>query len=217
MVAFKLFVEGGGDAKTLRTACRNGFSEFLKKAGLQGCMPRIVSCGSRQNAYDDFCIALSNGESAMLLVDSEDKIAPALLSFDKEGKVVADPWTHLLCRVGDKWAKPKGANDNDCHLMVQCMEAWFLADRGTLQTFFGQGFNVNQLPPATTSIEAVAKLQIYQSLADASKRCKTKAAYGKGEHSFKLLALIDPDKVIASSKWAKHFVHELKKRMSVNN
>jgi hypothetical protein len=31
MVGVKLYVEGGGNAKPLKTACRNGFSEFLKK------------------------------------------------------------------------------------------------------------------------------------------------------------------------------------------
>lgn len=214
MVVMKLFVEGGGDAKTLRTACREGFTEFLKKAGLLGYMPRVVPCGSRQNAYDDYCIALRNGEIAMLLVDSEDSVAPALLKVDNEDKVTsAQPWEHLKNRIGDKWAKPNHANDTHCHLMVQCMEAWFLTDRQTLQTFFGQGFNVNALPPLANPIEGVAKTTIYQSLAEATKNCKTKTPYGKGEHSFKLLALIDPSKVTTSSRWAKHFVDEMKKQM----
>lgn len=214
MVVMKLFVEGGGDAKTLRTACREGFTEFLKKAGLLGYMPRVVPCGSRNNAYDDYCISLRNGESAMLLVDSEGIVKSALLVVDEQGSVVtARPWEHLLGRIGDKWVKPTGANDAHCHLMVQCMEAWFLADRQTLQTFFGQGFNVNVLPAAANPIEDVPKQQIYQSLANATKNCKTKAPYGKGEHSFKLLALIDPRKVTAASGWAKHFVDEMKKQM----
>ncbi len=217
MVVMKLFVEGGGDAKLLRTACREGFTEFLKKAGLAGYMPRVLPCGSRKNAYDDYCIALRNGESAMLLVDSEDRVESALLSVDKDGNVTtAQPWMHLLNRIGDQWVKPDNANDANCHLMVQCMEAWFLTDRQTLQTFFGQGFNVNALPAVANPIEGVAKQQIYQSLASATKNCKTKAPYGKGEHSFKLLALIDPSKVTAASGWAKHFVDELKKQMGIS-
>lgn len=214
MVVMKLFVEGGGDAKTLRTACREGFTEFLKKAGLLGYMPRVVPCGSRKNAYDDYCIALRNGEAAMLLVDSEDSVAPALLVVNKDDSVkTAQPWVHLQNRTGDKWMKPINANDVHCHLMVQCMEAWFLADRQMLQTFFGQGFNVNALPSTGNPIEEVAKSKIYQSLDDATKNCKTKAPYGKGEHSFKLLALIDPSKVTTSSRWAKRFVDEMKQQM----
>ena len=50
MVGVKLYVAGSGDAKPLKTACRKGFSEFLKKVGLTGRMPRIVACGSRENA-----------------------------------------------------------------------------------------------------------------------------------------------------------------------
>ena len=164
-------------------------------------MPRIVACGSRQSAYDDFCTAIRNSKPAMLLVDSEELVT------------TTQPWQHLLNRIGDKWVQPNGANNDHCHLMVQCMEAWFLADRQTLQTFFGQGFNVNALPAAANPIEGIAKQQIYQSLTDATKDCKTKAPYGKGEHSFKLLALIDPAKVTAATGWAKRFVDEMKKQM----
>lgn len=97
--------------------------------------------------------------------------------------------------------------------MVQCMEAWFLADRTTLQDFFGQGFNTNALPPEGNQIEAIAKEQIYQVLSAATRNCKTKAKYGKGEHSFKLLALISPDRVTAVSLWAKRFIDVTKEKM----
>lgn len=42
---------------------------------------------------------------------------------------------------------------------------------------------------------------------------KSKAEYGKGEHSFPLLARIDPATVMAASPWAKRFVDELKKKV----
>lgn len=73
----KLYVEGGGDAALLRSACREGFAKFSGKAGLAGHMPRVVACGSRADAYDSFCTALRSGEAAMLLVDSEAPIIPA--------------------------------------------------------------------------------------------------------------------------------------------
>lgn len=202
MVGHKLFVEGGGDAKVLRTACRNGFAEFLKKAGLAGQMPRIIPCGSRREAYDDFCASLNAGEQAFLLVDSED-----LVSAEHAQK----PWQHLATRVGDLWAQPVGSTDEQCHLMVVCMESWLLADRQVLTTFFGQGFNVNALPAPTRAIENIAKQQVYDALSGATRQCKTKAPYGKGEHSFKLLALLNPDVVISASPWGKRFIDELKK------
>ena len=206
----KIYVEGGGDTNLLKTACRQGFSEFLKKAGFTGHMPRIVACGGRQDAYDAFSTAMAKREPAILLVDSESPVAADCQQGEADTWL---PWHHLRNRQGDQWEKPVNATDTDCHLMVQCMEAWLLADRDTLQTFFGQGFNANSLPAAGNPIESVAKEQIYRSLADATRNCKTKAPYGKGEHSFKLLALVAPDHVTAASPWARRFVAVAKTKM----
>ena len=74
----KAYVEGGGDTNALKTKCRQGFSEFFRKAGLAGRMPRIVASGSRRNAYEDFCTALKKAAAdqfIVLLVDSEDAVA----------------------------------------------------------------------------------------------------------------------------------------------
>jgi hypothetical protein len=202
MVELYLYVEGGGDAASLKAKCREGFSEFLRKAGLEGRMPRIVACGSRKQAYDRFRTAIREREhSAMILVDSEDPVS---------GK---SPWAHLRQRQDDRWETPPGANDDDCHLMVECMEAWFLADRRTLAAFFGQGFNANPLRTAATSVEQVPKASVLQALAVATKGCAGKGAYGKGRHSFELLAKIDPAEVTAASHWAARFVTALKTRM----
>lgn len=203
----KLYVEGGGDTAALKTACREGFTTFITKAGIKN-RPRVVACGSRRDAFDSFCTALAQGEDAMLLVDSEDAVA-ALHQSGEPDKWL--PWDHLLLR--DKWKKPARANDTDCHLMVYVMENWFLADRLTLQAFFDPGFNIKGLPPATTPVESVTKTTVYHALQQATKNCKSKAQYGKGEHSFKLLAKIDPLKVAAASPWTKRFVEELKAKL----
>jgi len=202
MVELRLYVEGGGDSKLLRTACRQGFCEFLQRAGLKGHMPRVVACGSRRQAYDDFCTAQTQKKSAaMLLVDSEDTVT------------VNSPWAHLLQRSGDQWPVPPGSADDDCHLMVQCMESWFLADRDALSAFFGQGYNAGALPAAGNPIEAISRHSIYQALAAATNKCKTKSPYEKGEHSFKLLQRIDPNEVAIGSPWAARFVSILKRKM----
>jgi hypothetical protein len=207
----KLYVEGGGDSNALKTACRAGFSEFLSKAGLKGKMPRIVACGNRQNAYDSFCTAINSGEEALLLVDSESSVAGNCQDDRVENW---KPWCHLKNRPGDQWEQPVNATEKDCHLMVQCMEAWFLADRETLEFFFGQGFKGNALP-AANQIELVDKRQIYQALAIATHNCKTKNKYDKGKHSFKLLAMIAPDKVITASPWAKRFIDISKRKIGL--
>lgn len=212
----KLYVEGGGDAASLRTACREGFSKFLSNAGLAGRMPRVVACGSRADAYDSFKTAIRNGEAAMLLVDSEELVVAAAQPGDAAKREDRDqwlPWLHLQQRQSDGWEKPVNSEDLQCHLMVLCMEAWLLADRDTLKKFFGQGFKENALPAAENPLEQIAKEQIYKGLQHATRECKTKCAYGKGEHSFKLLALTDPNKVSEASPWARRFIETLLARM----
>ena len=54
MVSVKIYVEGGGDSKELRTRCREGYSKLIKKLGFVGRMPKIVACGGRNKAYEDF-------------------------------------------------------------------------------------------------------------------------------------------------------------------
>jgi hypothetical protein len=206
----KLYVEGGGNSKALKIEFRRAFSTFLRKAGIKK-LPRISPGGGRQNTYNSFCTAVKNGEPAILLVDSEAPVASVSQLGNEAEKWL--PWQHLKQRQGDGWEKPDGAEDLQCHLMTQCMESWFLADRDALKRFFGQGFQENQLPAIAHPVESVPKQQIYQSLSKSTHDCKTKSQYGKGMHSFKLIELIDPDKVTKASRWAKRFVDDLKKRM----
>ena len=142
----KVIVEGGGETKLLRTKCRQGFSNFFSKAGLEGRMPSVVASGSRRDAFDDFRAAVHRAKKddfIVLLVDSEDPVVAG-----------TGPWQHLKTR--DKWDQPSGATDDQVHLMVQCMEAWFLADKDSLAAYYENGFNQNALP-TREDIENIAK------------------------------------------------------------
>ena len=206
----KLYVEGGGDAHSLRTACRKGFAIFLENAGLRGHLPRVVACGSRRDAYESFRTACENGEDAFLLVDSETAVADC----HQDGQTKdGTPWRHLAERQEDQWRKPEMAEDWQCHLMVQCMEGWLLADRDTLKAFFGQEFNDHALP-GTATVESIDKNEIFMSLKKATDKCRTKGRYDKGKHSFIILESIDPIRVMESCPWCKRFVEELKHRMN---
>lgn len=208
----KLYVEGGGDGKALQIACRRGFREFLEKAGLKGRMPAISASGGRRFAYQDYCMALANGEAAMLLVDSEASVSAQ----HQQGNADRwQPWRHLKARQTDGWDKPPAASDEDCHLMVQCMESCFLSDRETLKRFFGQHFQEKALPSAARPVEMIDKTAVLAGLKDATRNCQPKGQYGKGEHSFKLLRQIDPAKIVAASPWAKRFLDTLKRKMGV--
>ncbi len=204
MVAIRIYVEGGGDRRALLAKCRQGFCEFLEKVMPPRRMPRIIACGTRRSAFDRFCTALSHYSETfcMLLVDSETAVAAGM-----------GPWAHLKSRTGDGWNKPTGATDDHAHLMVQCMEAWFLADKDCLARYFGQGFNAGALP-ANPNIEAISKADIYSGLKKATRNTKTKGKYQKGNHSFDILGKIDPQKVRQASPHAERLVNTLVKNAS---
>jgi hypothetical protein len=215
----KLFVEGGGDRKSLRTECRSGFCSFLEKAGMSGLMPRIVASGSRNAAYKDYFTAIMNGEDAVLLIDSEAEIIVPMFdeSYDADDLYTWKPWHHLTSRRNHKgefvdiWEKPSGASDLDCHLMVQSMETWFLADVDVLKRYYGRGFREKSLPDRS-EIESVPKDTVMSCLCAASNDTR-KGYYDKGAHSFEILSRIDPHKVISRSPWTRRFITILYEKM----
>ena len=194
MVSIKLFVEGGGEGSIQKRRFRTSFMSFLEKAGLAGSMPRIVASGSRNDAFDDFKAELSKSNTnPMLLVDSE-------------GPVTATgPWQHLQDRDG--WQRPPGATDGQCHLMVQMMESWFLADPDAVSAYYGQGFRAGSLPQ-NPRIEDVGKDDVLNRLEQAT-RDTNKGRYNKGKHSFDLLERLAPAKVTNASPYAKRFIDAL--------
>jgi Domain of unknown function (DUF4276) len=193
-VSVKIHVEGGGGQSIINTQCRKGFSEYFAKIVPDGRKPKIVPSGSRKSAYDDFCTSVETErnkyELILLLVDSEDAVAGGRTS-----------WQHLKARAADKWDKPEQADDRSAHLMVQCMESWFLADKDTLEAYFGEGFLKKSLP-GNTDVEQIAKKDVLAALEHAV-RPTTKEHYHKTAHGYELLGLIDPEKVGAASQHAK--------------
>ncbi len=194
----KLYVEGGGDANRLRTLCRQGFGSFFRKAGLKGRMPRIVACGSRQKAFRDFRTALTETHAEgfiALLVDAEAPIGNNV-----------DPRRHL--EAHDKWKAPERATKDQVHLMVQCMESWFLADQEALASYFGDGFKSGALP-ANPDTEQISKADVFAGLKSATRDCESKGAYDKGNHAFMILEVIDPEKVQKASPSTRRLIGAL--------
>lgn len=180
----KIYVEGGGDKnKAAQTGLRRAFSEFLKKSGVSR-LPAVVACGARDEAFKDFCIAHQAGDGhPMLLVDSE---APVTTN---------SRWTHLKDR--DKWDRPAGSTEEQCHLMVQQMESWFLADKERLAEYFGAGFNVKKLPQAA-NVEGIDRHDVIKAIelqAGHSKR----GGYRKGADQATILGMLRPEFVRQAS------------------
>ena len=197
MVKVTVYVEGGGDGRKLRAECRRGFSSFFRKAGLGERMPQIVACGSRDRAYDRFCIAIAHqpDDFNVLLVDGEGPVA------------AAEPWRHL--KQSDGWTCPTGAGKDSAHLMVQMMESWFLADRECLARYFGDGFRASALPAPERAIEEVTKEDLEKALRECARQ-SSKRRYAKGRDSFALLSRLDAAKVVDASPHARKLVEALK-------
>jgi hypothetical protein len=187
VVSVSVFVEGGGDQRRTHTACRKAFRGFLGK--LLGDRPklRIIPSGSRDQAYRDFCRSLANDADTfpLLLVDSEDPVPP--------GTTVQE---HLRDR--DRWTEtlPHG----QVHLMVQCMEAWFLADKSALAQYYGAGFKQSALP-RNPNIEEIPKRDVMNGL-DRATGDTSKGHYHKTKHGFDILERIDPRSVQQRSPYA---------------
>lgn len=189
-----IYVEGGGDTASTLKPFRQGMSAFLapivKAARQKRIQWRVVACGGRQQAYDKFVDALENEPEVwnVLLVDSEDPVDDGVL-----------PWTHLRARQGDKWDHPAGADEEQCQLMVCCMEAWFLADPAGLKAHFGGNFDSAKLPPAHLA-ETRTKADIEKALSQATMDTPARE-YKKIRDGAKLLAKVQPAEVRQHCKW----------------
>ena len=186
-----VFVEGGGPHKKTQTECRKAFHKFFQGfLGDSSPRPRVSACGSRNEAYGDFCRSLQNDHDTV-----------AILLVDAEAPIAAGDGSCMHLRNWDNWTNPMP--EQQVHLMVQCMESWFLADRDTLQRYYGQGFRPNALP-GNPDVEAIPKRDVMQGIKDAT-RGSARGEYHKTRHGFAILEILDPAEVRRSSVHARAF------------
>lgn len=196
MTKFVVYVEGGGnrrDAKDTKTVIRLGFQTFFRKAINKNV--RVIACGPRDEALKQFRHALRTkpSETPILLIDAE----ASLHSTSK--------WQHL--KIRDRWEQPVGATEDNCFLMVQAMEAWFIADRDALAAYFGNGLRENALPQ-NSNVEAIPKNQLERSLKRAARDTKKKG-YHKIKDGSALLEQIDPQLVRNASPHCDQLLRKL--------
>ena len=179
----RLYVEGGGDGKDTKARMRQGFHTFLQKivdrARSQRVKWQIIACGPRTKAFSAFEMALATHPEAY-----------NLLLVDAEGPAHTPPWQHLQNR--DNW-RVSGMDEQHCHLMVQTMEAWLIADREALARFYGSGFGEGALP-GHANVEHIDKSMLVSAL-QAATRHTSKGEYHKIRHGCILLGQLESIRV----------------------
>lgn len=197
-----IYVEGGGDSTKTWTVIRRGFSIFLKDlreiADKRKIGFHIIPCGPRGAAKNDFFTALESNPNAfnVLLVDSESPV-------DKE------PWKHLLDQDG--W-KLDEIHNEQCHLMVQLMESWLIADIDALKRFYGKDFKVKVIP-RNPHVEEIPKHDVETSLKKATGKTQI-GEYHKIHHGPKILELLDVSRVRKAAPHCNRLFETLSEKMS---
>jgi len=178
-----LYMEGGGQQAETKARLRQGIGQFLGN-GLQRrnihFRPKIVVCGSVQNTFKQFNAAILRNDEATcaVLVDADGPVSPA-----------HTPARHLSETRG--WQTLDLATDEQIHLMVQTMEAWIIADRDLLVSFYGRHLDEKHLTNRQ-NVEDVPKAELEQGLKDATRRTQ-KGAYHKINHASQLLQRLNSD------------------------
>ncbi|YAF96937.1 MAG: hypothetical protein AB3A66_04480 [Nodularia sp. CChRGM 3473] len=106
------FRSGIRSGKETTTGLRPGFIKFFQELyDIAGENIKVVMCGSRRDAYEDFKIALESQPEAfnVLLIDAESPVSATIT-----------PWEHLRNRNDDHpWILDAlNFDDEQCHLMV---------------------------------------------------------------------------------------------------
>jgi hypothetical protein len=184
----RLYVEGGGPDEETKRPLREGLASFLRELCSNARRKRIpfklIPGGSRGNTLDLFSHALKDDPDAfnVLLIDADHPVTKSRLE-------------HIKQRFKTSW---RGVEEMQCHLMVQVMESWFVADPAALKTFYSDGFNARPLPKSK-DVETVDKDTVLKALENATRKAK-KGKYHKIKHASDLLSRIDPAVVRRASR-----------------
>lgn len=185
-----IYIEGDTKQKGKANAIplRQGLRTFFQNLENEIKVPiRIKPVGARELTIKIFLSEIDDNRDnfAVLLVDAEGEIGE-----DESVKT-------FLRKISDKF-NFKNVKDEQCHLMVQLMESWFLADKEKLGEFYGPNFNHNALPK-NKNVEKIPKADVLKGLKAATAKTK-KGEYGKGTHSGEILQKINSSSVRNSAE-----------------
>jgi hypothetical protein len=195
-VSRRIFIEGGAPGQPgsadFNANCREAFGRFFEAAGVPPGRFRVQMCGGRSataKEYSHFSTA-----NDLLLLDSEEPLQ------------VNDPWKHLADRQGDKIVRPVGRKPHHCHLMVTCIECWFLADQKLLDSRFGR------IRAEARNVELVSRQEAKTRLDEGRRKASGgKLGYLKGKDQVPSLKTLNPVEVQRKSAQARRLIEELKR------
>jgi hypothetical protein len=180
----RIYIEGGGDPFS-KARMREAFSKFLSAprdaARQRRASWTLILCGSRDDTFKAFQQGVKNYPDAAVF-----------LLVDAEQPVTGTPREHLDAR--EPWDL-SNATDEQCQLMAQVMESWFLADPGALERFYGKEFAAGQVPKRK-NVEQVPKDEVMSALDNATRRTQ-KGKYHKIQHGPLILESLAPEMVRA--------------------
>lgn len=196
-----IYIEGDTKQKGKSNAItlRQGFREFFKGLAEEIKIPIDLKLGgAREITIRIFLSEVENYPESFqaLLVDAEREINER------------DSPKTFLQKISTKFDF-KTVKEEQCHLMVQMTESWFLADKEKLAEFYGKGFRANSLPK-NKNVEAIAKSAVETGLKNATRET-SKKEYDKGSHAGEILRVIDSNKVRAAAAHCEKLFAEIKK------
>lgn len=216
MSKIRLYVEGGKPLKQPANKAtkdndrelREGLQVFLSKA-LDGKLLQIVCAGSGSGT----CKRFVND-----WVKKQDQEVVKFLLVDSESEVITkDRRSHLKQGHGQGVAQELSKiEEKYCHLMVQEMEAWFIADEKALKSVFPNDYQAGKIPQIV-DVEIYDKDRVNEMLYAATNR-KYVADNEKHPHdketklrySGRILKQIDPQVVYEKSKHFRELIDTLR-------
>ncbi|MBD2142129.1 DUF4276 family protein [Anabaena sp. FACHB-1250] len=209
-------ISGKETTRSLSPGFYSFFQELYDIAEINDIKIRLIMCGSRVKAYQSFKWGLEDHPEAfnVLLIDSESPVSPD-----------DTPWEHLRNRKEDQpWILDSlSFNDEQCHLMVQTMEAWFVADIDALKNFYGEGFREEKIMHEMAkceNLEQVSKDTLFQWLKAATRNSKqgtyTKQTKRNPIHALEILKRLDANKVRQASPYCNRIFTTIQAIMDVS-
>lgn len=187
----RVYIEGDTKQKgknadiSLREGFHHFFGDLIETAREKNIKFRIIMCGSKFITFKDFLNAVKVYQESFVgfLIDSDNSV-------DNETE------KSFLQKQNSDWHW-QNVNEEQCFLMVQIMESWFLADIDALEKYYGQHFNRKALRQSK-NVEKIAKSDVETGLANATRNTQ-KGEYHKTKHGAKLLELVSSRKVRESA------------------